>query len=161
MPKLKKNLNDYDARSNVMWCGTLAHSNILGCDRKQDWATHKMSYELSATYGVIHGVAVGILFPSWMKIVYKNDVEKFYQFAIKVMHIKEGKNHDEIALEGIKKFKKFLSETLLIPATFSELNCGPIDINLLNNNIWKNNASLGGFKVLTRTDTVNILKNCI
>lgn len=44
--------DDYDARANIMWSGTLAHNGICGCGRAEDWVSHRMEHELSAVYGV-------------------------------------------------------------------------------------------------------------
>ena len=50
VPRLVKDPKDYGARSNIMWAGTLAHNNIFGVDRIQDWCSHKLEHELSAKY---------------------------------------------------------------------------------------------------------------
>ena len=42
---------NYDARANLMWCGTIAHNNVTGVGRAQDWGTHHMENELSTHYG--------------------------------------------------------------------------------------------------------------
>ena len=40
--------NDYDARANLMWSGTIAHNGICGGGREEDWASHFLEHEVSA-----------------------------------------------------------------------------------------------------------------
>ena len=42
--------DDYNARAQVMWTGTLAHNDICGCDRDQDWASHMIPHRIGAKY---------------------------------------------------------------------------------------------------------------
>ena len=50
LPKVLENPNDYEARANIMWAGTLAHNDVCGVGREQDWASHNLEHELSALY---------------------------------------------------------------------------------------------------------------
>src|SRR5690606_10940611 len=65
-PKALKNPNDYEARANLMWAGMLAHNDICGVGREQDWATHMLEHELSGLYDVTHGAGLAVMFPAWM-----------------------------------------------------------------------------------------------
>ena len=38
--KVKQNPNDYEARANIMWCGTIAHNGTCGVGCEEDWASH-------------------------------------------------------------------------------------------------------------------------
>jgi hypothetical protein len=53
-----KTPDDYDARANIMWAGVVAHNDILGVGRQQDWASHMIEHELSALYDVAHGAGL-------------------------------------------------------------------------------------------------------
>lgn len=48
-PIAVKEPENYDARANIMWAGMLAHNNICGVGRVQDWASHHIEHELSAS----------------------------------------------------------------------------------------------------------------
>jgi len=65
----------YDVRANLSWASTLAWNWILGVDKVQDWATHRLSYPVTKEYGVTHAYALAILFPSWMKVALKHNPE--------------------------------------------------------------------------------------
>ncbi len=68
-----KEPNNYGARANLMWAGTIAHNGLLGTGRIDDWASHNIEHELSAIYDIAHGAGLAIIFPHWMKYVYKHD----------------------------------------------------------------------------------------
>jgi len=156
VPKLVKNKSDYGARSNIMWASTLAHNNILGCDRIQDWGSHKLEHELSAKYDVIHGAGLAVIFPAWLKYNYKIDENLFYDFATKIMHVKENENKEKVILDGIERYKKFLSETLKMPTSFRELGAKEDDIPYLVDKLFEGVKSIGGFRKLSKEDASKI-----
>ena len=48
-----ENLEDYEARSNIMWGATLALNRSLGLGKRQDWMTHALEHALSAFYDIL------------------------------------------------------------------------------------------------------------
>lgn len=44
-PKLMSDLTNYDYRAEIMWAGTVAHNDMAGVGREQDWATHDSRFE--------------------------------------------------------------------------------------------------------------------
>ena len=44
-PKVMANPNDYDARANIMWAGTVAHNGTCGVGREEEWTSHQMEHE--------------------------------------------------------------------------------------------------------------------
>ena len=79
--------DNYDARAELMWAGTLAHNGLVGTGRIGDWASHAIEHELSAMYDVAHGAGLAVVFPAWMKYVYKHNVNRFAQFAVNVFNV--------------------------------------------------------------------------
>lgn len=156
VPKLIIDSKDYGARSNIMWASSLAHNNILGCDRLQDWASHKLEHELSAKYDVTHGAGLAVIFPAWMIYNYKVDLDLFYCFATRIMHIKEDKNKEAVILAGINKYKDFLHDTLKMPTSFSEIGAKKEDIPYLVTKLFEGVTKIGGFKEISPLDAKNI-----
>ena len=156
VPRLMKDKKDYGARSNIMWAGTLAHNNIMGVDRKQDWCSHKLEHELSAKYDVAHGAGLATVFPAWMLYNYKVDIDLFYYFATRIMHIKEDNNKEAVVLAGIDKFKPFLHDVLKMPTSFKELGAKKEDIPYLVDKLFVNQPVVGGFKQIDKNDATNI-----
>ena len=68
LPKVLENPNDYEARANIMWAGTLAHNDVCGVGREQDWASHNLEHELSAFYDCAHGAGLAVMFPAWKMV---------------------------------------------------------------------------------------------
>ena len=127
-PRVMRDLTNYEARANIMWAGMVAHNNIVGVGRDQDWASHALEHELSALYDCAHGAGLAVVTPAWMKFVYKHDVNRFAQFAVRVWGCDMNFACPEItALEGIKRFEDFL-RSIGMPVTFAELGAKEEDI---------------------------------
>lgn len=156
-PVVLANPENYDARAELMWAGTLAHNGLLGTGRVEDWGSHKVAHELGAVYGISHGAAIAISFPAWMKYVYKQNISRFKQFAFRVWGVDPYFGNDEsIALEGIKKLEDFFKESGL-PTTLEELNIGDdkFEEMALKEVQW---GPVGNFMKLQKEDLVNIFK---
>lgn len=152
---LKEDRDDYAARAEIMLAGTIAHNGLLGLGREDDWASHDIGHELSAFYGTTHGITLGIIFPAWMSYVYKENIDRFVQFATNVFNVKvAGKTKDQIALEGIEEFKGFL-KALDLPTSLSEANIPTDKFELMAEKATKG-ATLGSFKKLSKEDVINI-----
>lgn len=127
-PKVMKNLQDYQARANIMWAGMLAHNNVCGVGRDQDWSSHSIEHELSSLYDVAHGAGLSVIMPSWMKYVMDHDISRFAQFAVRVWGCDMNFANPEItAKEGILRFRNFLT-SIGMPATFRDINAKEEDI---------------------------------
>ena len=46
-----------------------------------------IEHELSGIYDIAHGAGLSIIFPAWMKYVYKHNVSRFVQFASRVFNV--------------------------------------------------------------------------
>lgn len=158
-PKAIANPNDYDARANIMWAGMVAHNNICGVGREQDWASHGIEHELSALYDVAHGAGLAVVFPAWMKYVMNHDVNRFVQLATRVWGCqKDEKNPEKTAQEGIEQFEKFL-KSIGMPLTFAEIGAKAEDIPYLVKTIGLGETgTMGSFVKLKADDVANIYK---
>ena len=156
-PVLMNNLTDYQARANIMWASTMAHNNILGVGRDQDWASHDIEHELSSLYDVAHGAGLAVIAPAWMKYVYKHDIKRFVNFAVNVWGVKENKeNPEETAKEGIAKLQEFL-KSIGMPTTFAEIGAKEEDIDYMAKNLF-NRPRVGYFVTLTEEDAKAIYR---
>lgn len=144
-PKVMVNPNDYQARANIMWAGMVAHNNICGVGREQDWATHDLEHELSAFYDCAHGAGLAVLITAWMTYVYKHDINRFAQFAVRVWGCEMNfTNPAKTALEGIICFRSFL-KSLGMPLTFAEIGAKEEDIPAMVEHLGKRGGPVGGF----------------
>ena len=123
-----RNPEDYDARAQLMWGGTIAHNDTLGVGRVGDWASHQIEHELSAKYDVAHGAGLAVVFPAWMRYNLNHNPMRFAQFAVRVWGCEMDFEHPEkTALRGIEAYETFLRE-IGMPVTFRELGADPADI---------------------------------
>ena len=128
-----KEPDNYNARAQIMWAGMLAHNNICGVDREQDWASHHIQHRIGAKYDSAHGAGLATIFPAWAQYVYKHDVPRFVRFATKVMGVDNDVFHpEEVALEGIRRIKAYFA-SLGMPTSLSELGVKDEDIKELAN----------------------------
>ena len=115
---------NYEARAEIMWSGTIAHNDFLNTGRIGDWGSHDIEHELSGIYDIAHGAGLAIIFPAWMKYVYKHDINRFVQFANRVWDVEIDLNNlEKTALAGIKKTEQFFS-SIGMPVTLKEADIG-------------------------------------
>lgn len=118
------NLTDYNSRAEIMWCGSVAHNDLLVTGRIGDWGSHMIEHELSAIYDILHGEGLAIIFPAWMKYVYKSGIERFAQLASRVWGVNiYFDNLEKAATEGINALESFYKETGL-PTRLNQLGIG-------------------------------------
>lgn len=118
---LMEDLNDYNARAELMWTAVVAHNGLLATGRNQDWATHTIGAQLSAQYNAVHGATLAVLFPNWAAYVYKENIPRFVQFANRVFGIDvDFYDQEKTALEGIRKLREFF-DFLGAPSTLAEI----------------------------------------
>ncbi len=151
--------NNYDARSEIMWAGTIAHNNLLNTGRVGDWASHNIEHELSAIYDIAHGAGLAVIFPAWMKYVYQHDLDRFAQFAVRVFNVEYDFNSKEqTALEGIRRLEDFF-KYIGLPTTLNGLDIPDDRLEEMAEKCKKSaNGTLGNFVKLDQDDILNILK---
>lgn len=94
--------DNYDARAEIMWSGTLSHNETTGDRRFGDWASHQLEHELSSLFNVAHGAGLAAIWGAWARYVYQTNVGRFAQLATNVFHIPyDFRAPEKTALEGI------------------------------------------------------------
>lgn len=153
--KVMADPRDYEARANVMWAGTVAHNNICGVGRAQDWASHGIEHELSALYDCAHGAGLAVVMPAWMDYVMETDLARFARFAERVFEVAPATPR-EMAREGVKRYRAWL-KSIGMPQTFAELGAHAEDIGKLVETLHLNGNTLGSFRPLRDADVAAIL----
>ena len=158
-PKVIADANDYQARANIMWAGMVAHNNIVGVGRDQDWNSHGIEHELSGLYDCAHGAGLAVIMPAWMDFVYKHDVMRFAQWATRVWGCKmDFAEPEATAREGIKRFRQFL-HSIGMPINFAELGAKEEDIPTLVKKFGlPEGGRTGGFVKLSSEDIAEIYR---
>jgi len=155
-PKALADANDYESRANIMWAGMVAHNDVCGVGRDQDWSSHGLEHELSALYDVAHGAGLAVMFPAWMKYVMHHDVMRFAQFAVRVWGCEMNFQQPELtAMEGILRYENFL-RSIGMPVRFSEIGAKEEDIPTLIQQTGIGKGTMGSFVKLNAQDIENI-----
>ena len=112
---------DYRARAQIMWGGSVAHNDLTGCGMTGDWATHQLEHELSGMFDVTHGAGLAAIWPSWARYVLKVNVSRFVRFAVNVMDVPNDFTDPEgTALKGIEAMERFYHD-IGMPINIHEL----------------------------------------
>jgi len=157
-PKLYSNPKDYNLWAEFCLLGTLAHNDMLALGRiYQDWATHRIENKLlSGVQNIAHGAGLAVLFPAWMRHVYKTKPDRIVDFCIRVIGV-SGKNDSDIIDKGIEKLYDFYS-SIGLKRNLTELN---IDHKIVQNDavkIFDANTKLGIYKILSLDDILKIIE---
>lgn len=121
-PKLLADLENYEHRETILYCGTMALNGMVSMGYSGDWASHDIEHAVSAVYDIPHGGGLAILFPNWMKHNLHVNPARFKQLAVRVFGVDtEGKTDEEVALEGIAKLREFWN-SIGAPARLADYN---------------------------------------
>lgn len=138
-----------------MWAGMLAHNNVCGVGRVQDWASHHIEHELSALYDVTHGAGLAVIAPAWMRYVLTINPHKLVQFAERVWEIEPQETEEQTALKGIEAFEDFLRK-IGMPLTFGEIGASESDIDTMTEKLLTGKETEGNYVKLTADDVKKI-----
>lgn len=156
-PKLVNDLENYELRETILYCGTLALNGSLRMGLKGDWSTHQIEHAVSAIHDIPHGGGLAILYPNWMKYVASERVSKFVQFAVNVFDISvEDKSDEDIALEGIEALRQFWN-SIEAPSRLAEYGIGEDSIEVMAQKA-EVPGGLGTIKKLTKEDIAEIYR---
>ncbi|MBD3305662.1 iron-containing alcohol dehydrogenase [candidate division KSB3 bacterium] len=154
---LLRDPDNYDARAEVMWAGTVAHNDWLTTGRVGDWGSHNIEHELSGIYDIPHGAGLSIIIPAWMTYVYKTNVQKFAQFAYRIFDVEPDFDaSEETALQGIQRLKSFY-KGLGLPVSLHDANIGDDRLEEMAAKCTEKGPT-GNFVKLSKDDVLNIYK---
>ena len=149
---------DYNARAEIMLSGTVAHNDSLSMGRLGDWASHDIEHELSGIYDIAHGAGLSIIFPAWMKFVYKHDINRFAQFANRVFNIDININNlEETALKGIEALENFFTE-IELPTRLSHVEIDDSRIAEMSKKLVAHYDHVGNFVEIREKEAYEIYK---
>lgn len=124
---LKEDPENYEARAEIMWAGSLSHNGLTGCGNDGgDFATHMLEHEIGGMFDVAHGAGLAAVWGSWARYVYKDCLPRFVRFAVNVMGVQERESQEETALGGIEAMEAFY-HSIDMPTSFTELGLDPTD----------------------------------
>ena len=154
IPDLLEEPEDYDARAEYAWAGSLAHNGALSCGRatRGDFSSHKLGHSLSLLFDVPHGASLSVMMPAWARYLCKRHPVPFARLAEAVFDVFDG-SEEERAVEGIDLLEDFF-RSVGAPTTLRELSVKEADIERLAANA----SARGNFGVLKSLDANDVLE---
>ena len=154
MRALLKDLNDYTARSNLMWTSAMAENGILKVGRLTDFECHQMEHQLGAYTDCNHGQGLAVLHPAYYRHIVKDAPEKFARLGKAVFGV-------EGAEAAVDALAAFIQECGL-PVRLSQLKSRvEITPDLLRQVADSVNLLPNGPRQLTRGEVYSILMECL
>lgn len=156
-PKLLADLENYEHRATILYCGTMALNGMVNMGYRGDWATHNLEHAVSAVYDIPHGGGLAILFPHWMEHNLSVKPERFKKLAVRVFGVDPGgKSAEETGLEGIRKLREFWS-SIGAPARLVDYDIDDSKLEVMADKAIVY-GEFGNFKKLNREDTLAIYR---
>ena len=155
-----ENPKDYDAMSEIMWCGSLSHNGLTGLGRPKDFVCHKLGHEIGGMFDEAHGATLSAVWGSWARYVYHLDVARFARYGKQVWNI-EKEDEEEAALAAIERTEEFF-RALDMPVSIGELSIGvqPDDVlrKMADSATRGGTVTLGAFRKMDAQDMYEVYK---
>lgn len=146
-------LQNYDARSDLMWAGALTFSGLPLKGRICDKVPSQLEFEISLLRDKPHGNAYSIIMPAYLSFVLRHNVLRMAQFAHKVLCVPFSfENPVATAKEGIKKWYEIM-EDFKLPCLLPQLGIGPRDVKTLVKGLpFDEEGRIGNYVKLNEVD---------
>ena len=102
MRRLLTDINDLQARGNLMWDSAMAENGILKVGRLTDFQAHQIEHQLGAYTDCNHGQGLAVIHPAYYRRIVKDAEEKFARFGREVFGVEAA----EAAVEALADFIK-------------------------------------------------------
>lgn len=147
---------DYEARSNIMWCATMGLNTITGLSKEQDWEVHMIEHQVGAYTDCPHGEGLAVISVPYYRYIYKDGIDKFVRYAKRVWNIDtDDLTKEQAALAGIEALREFIRE-LGLPETLRELGA----TDKMFSDIAESSVKGGGYLKMEKEDILKVLKSC-
>lgn len=150
-----KNPQDYEARSNIMWTATWALNTLLKKGKTTDWEVHMIGQAVGAITDATHGMTLAAVSIPYYKHVMDGGLHKFARFAQNVWNISAvGKSERQLAEAGLAALEAWMREIGLV-MNITELGATEEMLPKIADGTF---LLTGGYKVLTREEVIEILR---
>lgn len=147
---------NYEARSNIMWCATLGLNGVTSYSKTQDWEVHDIEHQVGAYTDCPHGLGLAVVSMPYYRFIYKDGLDKFVRFAQNVWHVDPtGKTKEELAVAGIDALEAF-AEELGIPLSLRELGATEDMLEKIAYSAYEG----GSYHYMTHEEILQVLKAC-
>ncbi len=151
-------MNNYEARSNIMWTATWALNTLVSRGKSTDWMVHMLGQAVGAHTDATHGMTLAAVSLPYYRHIMPYGLAKFVRFAVNVWGVDPaGKTDEETAEEGLAAMENWMRE-LGLAMNVSELGATKDMINGIADSTL---VMTGGYKVLTRDEIVKVLEESL
>ncbi len=170
-----KDPEDYEARSNLMWTATWALNTLLGKGKTTDWMVHMLGQAAGAYTDATHGMTLAAVSLPYYRHLVNSAVDgasgplgeaciaKFARFAREVWGVPaaglggEEFSEEEIAFAGLDAMEGWMKELGLV-MNLTDLG---VTEDMLEGIADSTPILKGGYKVLTREEVIEILRQSL
>lgn len=150
-----KDPQDYEARSNIMWTATWALNTLLSRGKTTDWEVHMIGQAVGAVTDATHGMTLSAVSLPYYRFILKDGLAKFKRFAVNVWDIDPQSGSDEeVAKAGLAALENWMKEIGVV-MHLAELGVEESMFDAIADGTF---LLKGGYRVLTREDVIEILK---
>lgn len=147
--------DNYEARSNIMWAATWALNTLIAKGKSTDWEVHMIGQSIGAYTDATHGMTLSAVSLAYYRHIMAAGLDKFCRFAVNVWGIDpQGKGKEELAEAGLAAMEDWMKE-LGVAMKITDLG---VTEDMLDGIADGTFLMQGGYKVLTREEVLEILK---
>ena len=152
------NPENYEARSNIMWAATWALNTLISCGKTTDWMVHMLGQAVGAYTDQTHGMTLAAVSLPYYRMILPFGEKKFARFATEVWGISaEGKTDRALAEAGLSAMESWMRE---IGVTMNLTELG-VTRDMIEGIADATFIMDGGYKILSREEVVEVLKNSL
>ncbi len=153
--------DNYTARAELMWAGTMAINGLLSLGKNHPWTAHAMEHPLSAYYDVTHGAGLAVLIPAWLRhILDGSTAPRLAALGHSVFGLPSTGDGLRDARSGIQAIEQFFFGALALPATLSAIGVrGTEHLAEMAQKAVKPGAKV--FRPLVVEDVLAIYRSCL
>ena len=153
-----KDLQDYEARSNIMWTATWALNTLVAKGKSTDWMVHMLGQAVGGYTNATHGMTLSAVSLAYYRHIMPYGLQKFKRFAVNVWNVStEGKTDEEIANEGLLALEDWMKELGLV-MNISEFG---VTEAILDDIADVTIILTDGYKTLSREEVIEIYKESL
>ena len=154
MRRLLSDINDMQARGNLMWDSAMAENGILKVGRLTDLQAHQIEHQLGAYTDCNHGQGLAVIHPVYYRHILKDAEAKFTRFAKEVF----GADTTEDGLTALAGFIKECGLPTKLSELYSKVEITPEVLRQVANTC---NIIKSGPRELSREEIYDILCECM
>ena len=153
-----KDMQNYEARSNIMWTATWALNTLISRGKSTDWMVHMLGQAVGAHTNATHGMTLSAVSLAYYRHILPYGLKKFVRYAENVWNIDgAGKTDEQTALEGLSAMESWMKE-MGLAMNISELGVTEDMIEKVADSVL---VLTGGYKPLDRDEIVKVLKESL